>query len=101
MQEGPIMPDVSSLASRIDAEFTAVEEKAKRIHAERIQEQKERQQRLERLNKVFDELRDIWKPRLELLVEKFGSLVEAKPRIEPSTREATFTFQSKQAHVQL
>lgn len=95
------MPDISSLASRIDAEFSVVEEKAKKLHAERMEEQKERQQRLDRLNKVFDELRDIWKPRLELLVEKFGSLVQTTPRIVPSTREVTFHFQSKQAHVQL
>jgi hypothetical protein len=95
------MSDISTLASRIDAEFTVVEEKAKKLHTERMEEQKEHQQRLEQLNKVFDELAALWKPRLELLVEKFGSLVQSTPRIVPSTREATFKFQSKQAHVQM
>ena len=50
---------------------------------------------------MFDELRDVWKPPLELLVKKFGDTVEVKPRVVPSTREATFTFQSKQARVRL
>src|SRR5690348_11463766 len=49
---GSLMSDISNLASRIDAEFTVVEEKAKKLHTERMEEQKERQQRLEQLNKV-------------------------------------------------
>jgi YHS domain-containing protein len=60
-----------------------------------------RKQRVERLGKVFDELRDIWKPRLGVLVKKLGDTVEAKPRIVPSTREVTFQFQSKLAYIRL
>jgi hypothetical protein len=66
-----------------------------------MHEQQERQKRLEQLQKVFDELRDIWKPRLEVLLKKFGDRVQATPRIIPSTREATFDFQSKLAKVRL
>jgi hypothetical protein len=95
------MPDIGSLASRIDAEFSAAEEKVKKLQAEQVEEHKQRQKRLEQLSKVFDQLRDIWKPRLELLVKKFGDRVQAKPRIAPSTREATFDFQSRQARVRL
>jgi YHS domain-containing protein len=95
------MPTINSLASRIDAEFTAVAEKVKKFQTEKVEEHKQRQQRLEQLTKVFDQLRDIWKPRLELLVQKFGDRVKAAPRVVPSTREVTFTFESRQAHVRL
>jgi len=95
------MPDINSLASRIDAEFSAVEEKVKKFHAEQVQEQQQRQKGLEQLGKVLDELRDVWRPRLELLVKKFGDRVQTTPRIVPSTREVTFDFQSHQARVSL
>jgi hypothetical protein len=95
------MPDVSSLASRLDAEFAAVEEKIKKFQSGQVAEHKQRQQRLEQLAKVFDQLRDIWRPRLELLVKKFEGRVHATPRIEPSTREATFNFESHLAVVRL
>jgi hypothetical protein len=95
------MQDLNSLASRIDAEFSAVEEKRKKVQAQQTEEHQQRQKRLEQLGKVFDELREIWRPRLELLVKKFGDRVQATPRILPSTREVTFEFQSSQARVSL
>ena len=95
------MPDISSLASRIDAEFSAVEKKVKKVQAEQMEEYKERQKRLETLGRVFDELGTIWRPRLELLVQKFGSLVQTTPRIVPSAREVTFNFQSRLARIGL
>src|SRR4051794_8400606 len=95
------MSDINSLASRIDAEFSAVGEKVKKVQAEQVEEQQQRQKRLEQLGKVFDELRDVWRPRLELLVKKFGDRVQATPRIVPSTREVTFESQSHRARVSL
>jgi YHS domain-containing protein len=95
------MVDVSALANRIDAEFSVVEQKVKQFRTEQVEEYKQREKRLEQLTKVFDELREIWKPRLDLLVQKFGDRVEVKPRIVPSTREATFNFQSRMARVTL
>lgn len=95
------MTDINSLSSRLDAEFSAVEEKTKKFQAEQVESHKQRQQRLEQLGKVFDQLRDIWRPRLELLVKKFEGRVQATPRIVPSTREATFDFQSHLARVRL
>ena len=93
------MPDINSLASRIDAEFSAVEDKVKKLQVEQMEGHKDRQKRLEQLAKVFDQLSAIWRPRLELLVKKFGDRVQTKPRITPSTREATFDFQSRVARV--
>jgi len=95
------MPDINKLASRIDAEFSAVEEKIKKFQTEQLQEHKQRQQRLEQLGKVFDQLREVWRPSLELLVKKFEGRVQATPRFVPSTREGTFDFQSRLARVRL
>jgi YHS domain-containing protein len=100
-KEELIMPEISSLASRIDAAFSAVEEKVKKFQAVQVQEHKQRQQRLEQLGRVFDQLRGLWRPRLELLVKKFEGQVQATPRIVPSSREATFDFQSRLARVRL
>src|SRR5689334_12059360 len=93
------MPDISNLASRIDAEFSTVEEKVKKFQSEQAEAHKQRQQRLEQLGKVFDQLSAIWRPRLELLVKKFEGQVQAIPRIVPSTREVTYDFQSHLARV--
>jgi hypothetical protein len=95
------MPDINSLAKRIDAEFAAVEKKVKKLQSEQVDQQKQRENRLEQLNQVFDQLQDIWRPRLELLVKKFGDRVQTTPRIVPSTREVTFEFQSRVARVRL
>lgn len=96
-----IMSDVSSLANRIDAAFAAVEEKVKTFQVEQLEEHKQRQKRIEQLGKIFDQLATIWGPRLELLMNRFGARVQAKPRIVPSTREVTFEFQSRLARVHL
>lgn len=95
------MSTPNSLASRIDAEFKAVEDKVKKFQAEQTAAYQERQKRVEQLNRTFDELREIWRPRLECLIDKFGDRVQAKPRIVGSTREGTFEFQSALARVRL
>lgn len=91
----------TSLADRIDAEFSAVSEKIKKFQTEQLEENKDRQKRLQKLGSVFEELRDMWRPRLEILLKKFGDRVKVTPRIIPSTREATFDFQSSLATVRL
>lgn len=95
------MTDISTLAGRIDAEFSAVEEKIKQRQAYQVEEHKGRQERLDQLGQVFDEMRAIWQPRLELLAKKFGDRVEVKPTVTPSKREADFEFQSKRGRVRL
>jgi YHS domain-containing protein len=95
------MSDVNSLSSRLDAEFAAIDEKIKQYRTEQIEEHKGRQQRLEQLARTFDELREIWRPRLELLMQKFGQRIQATPNVVPSARDVTFDFQSELARVQL
>jgi hypothetical protein len=95
------MPKINSLASRIDAEFSAVTEKVQKFQTEQLAEHKARQKRFEQLTRVFEGLREVWKPRLEVLIKKFGDRVQTTPRIVPSTREVSFEFQSNLARVRL
>jgi len=95
------MADISNLLDRIDKEFTALEDKLKTGLKEKVEAGKERQQRLEIFNKTLDDLKEIWGPRLDALVKRFGKKVEVTPRFIPATREATFEFQSKLARIRL
>jgi hypothetical protein len=95
------MTELNTLEGRIDGEFTAVEEKVKKLQAEQFQSDTQRQNRLEQLGKVFEKLQGVWRPRLELLIEKFRGRVEATPRIVQSTREVTLRFQSPVARLRL
>src|SRR5436305_5576257 len=94
-----IMLDLENLVDRIDAEFSTVEAKYQKAIVENLQTYKDRQKRLETLAKVFDELREVWRPRLDVLTNKFGDRVQVTPRLIPSTREATFEFQSRLARI--
>jgi YHS domain-containing protein len=95
------MLDLENLVGRIDAEFSIVEAKYKNAMVENLQTYKDRQKRLEKLAMVFDQLREVWRPRLEVLTNKFGDRVQVTPRLIPSTREATFEFQSRLARIRL
>jgi YHS domain-containing protein len=95
------MLDIENLVARIDAEFSTVEEKYKKSLVENLQAYQERQKRMQILGKVFEQLREVWKPRLDVLSKKFGDRVQVTPRLIPSTREAMFEFQSKRARIRL
>jgi hypothetical protein len=70
------MPGDTTLASRIHADSSAVEEKARKLQTEHLEEYKDRQKPLEQLGRVFDVLSASWKPPRELLAERFGGSVE-------------------------
>jgi hypothetical protein len=95
------MFDIGNLARRINLEFTSAAERDKELLGEQEQLTAQQQRRLEQLGKVFDELREVWKPRLELLIKEFGNRVHTSPHLVPSERDVTFTFQSSKAHVKL
>jgi hypothetical protein len=95
------MPEIESLSSRIDDEFAATEKWVKDRKSELLREYWERLKRLQRLDNVFEKLAEAWKPRLDTLLQKFGDRVQVTPHLTPSTREAVFEFQSKQARVRL
>jgi predicted nuclease with TOPRIM domain len=73
------MADVSNLLSRIDAEFTALDDRIKKLQVGQAQEYQERQKRLETFTRVLDEMRDVWRPRLEALMSRFGERVQVTP----------------------
>jgi YHS domain-containing protein len=92
---------IDSLSSRLDDEFAVLERKFKDTHAEALREWRERRQRIQRLGQVFEALGEAWKPRLAMLLKKFGDRVQVTPQLTPSSREAAFEFQSKLARVRL
>lgn len=95
------MADISSLADRIDAEFTAANQKIAELQKQGTQRYEERKQRLESLERTLEELRSIWRPRLEALAKRFAERVKVTPSVEAGRRQATFQFQSELARVEL
>lgn len=95
------MSDVRSLADLIDAEFAAADKKVKDSQSERLREYRERRMRLQRLEGVFQKLAELWKQRLDTLLQKFQDRVQVTPRLTPSSRAATFAFASELGRVTL
>src|SRR5688572_17246722 len=95
------MADVSKLLSRIDAEFDGLKQRVQKLQTEKVAEYQGRQDRLEQYSRVCEQLREVWKPRLEALAQRFGDKVTLKPDVQPMRRSAHFTFQSQVARVEL
>jgi YHS domain-containing protein len=95
------MFDIGNLAKRIGLEFSSAAERDKALLGGQKQDAKLPQDRLEQLGKLFEELREVLRPRLDLLVKEFGNRVKVAPHVVPSMRDATFYFQSSRAHVRL
>jgi YHS domain-containing protein len=95
------MFDIGNLATRINVEFSSAAERDKALLGGQMQDAKLSQDRLEQLGKLFEELREVLRPRLDLLVKEFGNRVKVAPHIVPSMRDATLYFQSNRAHVRL
>jgi len=91
------MADMTELMSRIDAEFTTVNERIKQFQAEKTQEFEDRQRRLEQFAALCDRLQTVWRPRLEALSERFKEKVQVVPSIKKSQRSATIKFHSNLA----
>ena len=95
------MSDVSALLERIDAEFSTLEGKIKRAQDERLQEHQDRQKRLTTFKRELDSLSEVWGPRLEALIERFGDYVKVAPRLESTSRAATLDFDADLARLHL
>ena len=91
----------NALLDRIDAEFAAAESRINELKTQGVQEYQGRQQRLEKFTQILEQLRDIWRPRLEALANKFGERVNVRPQVEPGQRSATFEFNSELARIKL
>jgi YHS domain-containing protein len=95
------MSERPSLADRIDAEFSALDQKIERARTGQMQEYREREARLAEFGGRLEELREVWKPRLDALVERFGSRARVAPEITESGREVELDFQSELARIRL
>jgi len=95
------MADMSTLLNRIDAEFSALDAKIKRAQGEKQDEHKDRQQRLAAFEKEMETLPDVWKPRLEALIQRFGDKAKVTPRLEATSRAVAMNFQSELAKIHL
>lgn len=95
------MGDVKTLINRIDDEFSGLDDKIKHAQTERMQEHHERQERLKAFQQRLEPLSDIWKPRLEALIERFGDRAKVTPQLSESGRAVSLDFQSDLARIQL
>lgn len=95
------MADLNSLIDRVDREFSLSEEKVKAFQREKGEAYQERQKRLAKLQEAFEKMQEVWRPRLQVLQDKFGDKIHVTPNIVPSLREARFEFQSKLANISL
>ena len=95
------MADVSTLLNRIDAEFSALDAKIKVAQGEKQHEHKDRQQRLTAFEKEMETLPDVWKPRLEALIQRFGDKAKVTPHLESTSRAVAMNFQSELAKINL
>ena len=95
------MSDMSTLLNRIDAEFSALDAKIKVAQAEKQGEHQDRQQRLAAFEKEMETLPDVWKPRLEALIQRFGDKAKVTPTLESTNRTVNMQFQSELAKIRL
>lgn len=95
------MESTQQLAARIDMAFASMEAKRKQLQEVEAYKYDEWKQRLATLGMEFDTLRDIFQPRLDLLIEKFGDRMTATPKPTQSTREILLEFHSDVARIRL
>lgn len=95
------MSSTATLADQIDAEFAAAEQKIRQSQQQRLEQYQQRQQRIDNLENVFDQHRDIWRSRLETLAERFADRMKVTPRVVPGARQATLEVESELARIVL
>lgn len=95
------MATTEDLGKRIEAALASIEEKHKAFQESETRKYLEWKQRLEKLHQAFDTLTVVIKPRLDVLIQKFGDKVVAKPTFTESSRELVLDFQSDVARISL
>ncbi len=94
-------PGAASLTQRIKAEFDARAQRAEQAEQTRHKEADEREQRLAQFARVCDDLRAVWRPRLEEFAKQFGEHIKVTPSVTPSQREAKMEFLTDLAGITL
>jgi len=95
------MGDVATLIGRIDAEFSGLKDRIARAQSERLHEFRERHNRLRDFERRLDSLADIWRPRLEVLIHRFGNRATTTPTLSSTSRQVSVEFQSELARIRL
>ena len=67
------MESVSSLIERIDAEFSAAEQRWDQLRVKQLEVYQVRQQRLECFERIVRNPAQLWEPRLDALAKRFGN----------------------------
>lgn len=95
------MADISSLVQRIRGEFAASAEKVKQLQQQQTEQHQAREKREARLEEIFGQLADVWRPRLEALAKEFGDRLQVSPTVDRGRRQATFKVKSPVASIEL
>jgi YHS domain-containing protein len=90
-----------SLSQRIKAEFDGSAQRAKSTQQSREKESKDREARLSQFAKTCEDLKSVWRPRLEEFAKQFGEKIKVTPTLTPSLREAKVNFLTELATVTL
>ena len=93
------METANSLIERIDAEFSAAEERWDQLRVKQLEAYQVRQQRLEHFERTVDTLRELWEPRLEALAKRFGKNMDVLPIQERGRRAVSMEFGSNLARI--
>ncbi|MBX7166880.1 MAG: hypothetical protein K1X74_11170 [Pirellulales bacterium] len=95
------MVEVSPLIERIRGEFSASEAKLKQFRSRLVDNLHARKEREARLERIFEDLREVWRSRLETLAQEFGDRLELTPKVEPGHRLVSMHVQSALATIKL
>jgi hypothetical protein len=95
------MSEIRSLSDRIDSEFAEAIARASECQKQLVRELEERQLRLVKFDAAVELFCTHWRPRLELLRQRFAELVKVNPVIMPHRRESTFSFTSEKYSIEL
>lgn len=91
----------ASLAQRIQMEFDARAQQKQATEQQRLKAEEDRKKGLEKFGQVCDELRSVWRPRLEEFAKQFGDKIKVTPTVSPSQREAKIVFLTNMATMTL
>jgi hypothetical protein len=95
------MADTSSLAQRIKAEFDSRAQRQQAAEQEQSKAASDREAGLAQFGKVCEDLKGVWRPRLEEFAKQFGEKVKVTPNLSPTQREAKLNFLTDLANVTL
>lgn len=89
------------LTERLAAEFDQHAARLKSEQEAHAKESAEHAERLAQFERACEELRSVWKPRIEEFAGYFGDKISVKPSVSPGHREAKAVFMTELANITL